>query len=99
MGVTIIYEIEEIKGVGNKLVKKIIKEYGSYEEFVKSVENYEIDQLMNIQGISQKLALEIIRKVHNHENSSFLKTEQSKKIYDEEIVKLLPGAYKWPSCP
>ena len=89
MGVTIIYEIEEIKGVGNKLVKKIIKEYGSYEEFVKSVENYEIDQLMNIQGISQKLALEIIRKVHNHENSSFLKTEQSKKIYDEIINKLL----------
>ena len=84
-----IYEIEEIKGVGSKLVKKIIEKYGSYEKFVESIENYEIDKLMNIQGISQKLALEIVRKIHGNKCNEFLKTEQSEKIYEDIITKML----------
>ena len=32
MEVLTIYEIEEIKGVGDKLIKKIIQTYGSYEK-------------------------------------------------------------------
>ena len=42
MEVLTIYEIEEIKGVGEKLVKKIIQKYGSYEKFEESLENYEL---------------------------------------------------------
>lgn len=89
MEVSIIYEIEEIKGVGSKLIKKIIKTYGSYEKFEESVKNYDIEKLMSIQGLSQKIALEIIRKIHDNKKSEFLKTEQSIKIYDEIIDKIL----------
>ena len=89
MEVLTIYEIEEIKGVGNKLIKKIIQRYGSYEKFEESIKNYDIEKLMNIPGISQKIALDIIRKIHKNDASEFLKTEQSKKIYDEIINKIL----------
>lgn len=92
MEVLTIYEIEEIKGVGEKLVKKIIQKYGSYEKFEESLENYEIEKLMSIPNLSQKLALEIIRKVLGNKNSDFLKTEQSQKIYDDIINKILTFA-------
>lgn len=92
MEVLTIYEIEEIKGVGEKLVKKIIQKYGSYEKFEESLENYEIEKLMSIPNLSQKLALEIIRKVLGNKNSDFLKTEQSQKIYNDIISKILPFA-------
>lgn len=89
MEVLTIYEIEEIRGVGDKLIKKIIREYGSYEKFEDSVRNYDIEKLMNIQGISQKIALDIIRKIHDNSENEFLKTEQSEKIYDEIINRIL----------
>lgn len=47
---------------------------------------------MNIQGISQKIVLDIIRKIHKIENGDFLKTEQSQKIYDDIILKILDFA-------
>ncbi len=89
MEVLTIYEIEEIRGVGDKLIKKIIREYGSYEKFEDSIRNYDIEKLMNIQGISQKIALDIIRKIHDNSENEFLKTEQSEKIYDEIITRIL----------
>ncbi|RAP53192.1 MAG: hypothetical protein BZ138_01660 [Methanosphaera sp. rholeuAM270] len=92
MEVSIIYEIEEIKGVGDKLIKKIMHEYGNHENFVKSIKNYEIERLMKIPGLSQKLALEIIRKIHGNDNRNFLKTEQSQKIYDDIITKIMEFA-------
>ena len=92
MEVVTIYEIEEIKGVGNKLIKKIIQTYGSYEKFEESIKNYDIEKLMNIQGISQNISLDIIRKIHKNDTSAFLKTEQTKKIYDEIISKILDFA-------
>ena len=72
MEVLTIYEIEEIKGVGDKLIRKIIQKYGSYEKFEESIKNYDIEKLMNIQGISQKIALDIIRKIHKNDNNPFL---------------------------
>lgn len=92
MEVLTIYEIEEVKGVGEKLVKKIIKQYGSYDNFKKSIENYEIEKLMGIPGLSQKLALEIIRKVLGKRNTDFLKTEQTQKLYDDIITKIIDFA-------
>ena len=92
MEVLTIYEIEEIKGVGDKLIRKIIQTYGSYEKFEESIKNYDIEKLMNIQGISQKIALDIIRKIHKNDNNPFLKTEQSEKIYNEIISKILDFA-------
>ena len=73
-------------------MEKIIQKYGSYENFVESIENYEIEGLMNVQGISQKIALDIVRKIHGTSENEFFKTEQSEKIYDDIISKILTFA-------
>ena len=84
-----IFEIEQIKGVGSKLIDKIIQSYGSYDVFVNSVLEYDIDKLMNIQGLSQKKALEIIRFIHGINEDNFIKTQQAQKIYEDIINKIL----------
>lgn len=70
-------------------MKKIIKNYGSYEEFEESIKNYDLEKLFKIQGISQKVALDIVRKIHGQDNSNFLKTEQSVKIYEDIITRII----------
>lgn len=84
-----IFEIEQIKGVGSKLIDKIIQSYGSYDVFVNSVLEYDIDKLMNIQGLSQKKALEIIRFIQGINEDNFIKTQQAQKIYEDIINKIL----------
>ena len=84
-----IFEIEQIKGVGSKLIDKINQCYGSYDVFVNSVLEYDIDKLMNIQGLSQKKALEIIRFIHGINEDNFIKTQQAQKIYEDIINKIL----------
>lgn len=84
-----IYEIEEIKGVGTKIIDKIIENYGSYEKFTESINNYEIDKLMQIQGLSKQKALEIARCVLGNKEEEFLKTSQSQKIYADIIDRIL----------
>lgn len=85
----LIYDIEEIKGVGKKLVDKIIESYGSYDNFIESMENYDIDALLNMPGLSTPKALEIVRYVHGDNIDDFLKTEQSKNVYYDIIDRLL----------
>ena len=84
-----IYNIEEIKGVGKKLIDKIIESYGSYDNFCQSIERYDIDTLLNIPGLSNQKALEIVRYMHGDNIDDFLKTEQSKKIYLDIIDRML----------
>ena len=44
---------------------------------------------MNIQGLSQKKALEIIRFIHGINEDNFIKTQQAQKIYEDIINKIL----------
>ncbi len=85
----LIYDIEEIKGVGKKLIDKIIEKYGSYDNFCQSIENYDIDTLLTIPGLSNQKALEIVRYMHGDNIDDFLKTSQSKNIYSDIIERLL----------
>ncbi|MBQ6444244.1 MAG: AAA family ATPase [Methanosphaera sp.] len=85
----LIYDIKEIKGVGQKLIDKIIESYGSYEEFTDAIRNYDIDPLLNIAGLSNQKALEIVRYMHGDNIDDFLKTSQSKNIYLDIIDRLL----------
>lgn len=87
-----IFEIEEIKGVGSKLIDKIVQTYGSYDKFIDSIKNYDIDKLINIQGLSQNKALEIVRYVHGIKDDNFMKTQQTKNIYEDIIHRILEFA-------
>lgn len=84
-----IFEIEEIKGVGSKLIEKIIQTYDSYDNFIESINNYDIEKLMNIQGLSQNKALEIVRYIHGNKENTFMKTKQTRQLYDDIINKIL----------
>ena len=75
--------------MGEKLVNKIIQTYGSYDNFIESMNNYDIDKLMNISGLSQKKALEIVKYVQGNDTSNFLKTSQAQNIYEDILKEFL----------
>ena len=87
-----IEQIDEIKGIGSKIINKIIQTYGSYDNFIESIKNYDIDKLMSISGLSQKKALEIVRYIHGYREDEFLKTEQSQNLYNDIIKRILEFA-------
>nr|WP_304124762.1 AAA family ATPase [Methanosphaera cuniculi] len=76
-----------MKGVGPKIVDKIITTYGSYDRFLNKIQNYEIDELMNIAGLSQKKALDIIHYIHGTSND-YIKTPQAEDIYLDIIDRI-----------
>ena len=92
VGGLFIEKIEEIKGIGSKIINKIIQTYGSYDNFIESIKNYDIDKLMSISGLSQKKALEIVRYIHGYREDEFLKTEQSQNLYNDIIKRILEFA-------
>lgn len=92
MGGLFIEQIDEIKGIGSKIINKIIQTYGSYDNFIESIKNYDIDKLMSISGLSQKKALEIVRYIHGYREDEFLKTEQSQNLYNDIIKRILEFA-------
>lgn len=92
MGGLFIEQIDEIKGIGSKIINKIIHTYGSYDNFIESIKNYDIDKLMSISGLSQKKALEIVRYIHGYRENEFLKTEQSQNLYNDIIKRILEFA-------
>ncbi|MCD7781708.1 MAG: AAA family ATPase [Methanosphaera sp.] len=86
-----IIDLENIKGVGKRLAERILNTYDGYDNFIESMKNYDIDKLLNLNGLSQQKALEIVRYVENEGNISedFLKTQQAEDIYKDIINRIL----------
>ncbi len=78
-------DLRDIKGIGDKLASKIINHFGTQEKFFRAAHNYEVHQLGNMEGISQRRAVEIINTVLGNPTEDFLKTERSIQIYEEII--------------
>jgi DNA mismatch repair protein MutS2 len=79
----------EIKGIGDRLADKIIKSFGGRDEFLKAVENFEVDRIAGIEGVSQHRAIEIVNSVLGNPTEEFLKTERAVQIYDDIIGRIL----------
>jgi len=79
-------DLTKIKGIGAKLAQKITQQMGGETELLKAIQNYEVDRLANIEGVSQQKAVEIINHVLGNPVQEFLKTEQAYQIY-EDILK------------
>lgn len=82
-------DLRDIKGIGDKLASKIINHFGTQEEFFQAARNYEVYQLANMEGISQRRAVEIINAVLGNPTEEFLKTERAIQIYEEIIHCIL----------
>jgi DNA mismatch repair protein MutS2 len=85
-------DIRNIKGIGDRLRDKIISKLGGEEEFFKAVENFEVDRIADIDGVSQRRAIEIINAVLGNPTQEFLKTERASQIYDDIVNRILQFA-------
>lgn len=82
----------EIKGIGDRLADKIIKSFGGEKEFLKAVENFEVDRIAGIEGVSQNRAIEIVNSVLGNPTEDFLKTERAVQIYGDIVGRILSFA-------
>lgn len=82
-------QLQDIKGVGNKLSSKILKEVGGEENLRRIVDNLELENLISIDGISQRKAIEIMNQLLGNPKQNFLKNEKAFQLYDEIIEKIL----------
>lgn len=85
-------DLRNIKGIGERQADKILSNFGGEEEFLKAVENYEVNRLSSIEGVSQKKAVHIINTILGNPSKDFLKTDQSVQIYDDIIGRILEFA-------
>lgn len=81
--------LKKIKGIGDKLSLKIMKSLGGEEELQKVIETVDVEKIANIDGISQRKAIEIMKQLLNKPNYQFIKSERALEIYEDIINKIL----------
>jgi len=85
-------DLTNIKGIGDKLAKKIIDSFGGQEKLAAAIENYEVDKLSKIDGVSQSKAIEIINASLGNPKEEFLKTGRAVQIYEDIVARILAYA-------
>ena len=77
--------LQNIKGIGDKISEKIIKSVGGEEELQKIVEDVDVERIINIDGISQRKAIDIMNQLLNNPKDEFIKSErliEKKRVQD-----------------
>ena len=85
-------DLKKIKGIGSRQADKILSNFGSEKEFIEAVQNYEVDRITSIEGVSQKKAIQIINTILGNPSKEFLKTDQAVQVYDDIIERILKFA-------
>lgn len=85
----VVLDLRDIKGIGERQADKILSNFGGDKEFYRAVKHYEVDKLTNIEGVSQRKAIEIINTLLGNQTKEFLKTDNSRLIYDDIIERIL----------
>ncbi|WP_414468269.1 MutS-related protein [Methanobacterium sp. ACI-7] len=85
-------DLTKIKGIGDKLAKKIVDSFGGEKGLTAAIKNYEIDRISRIEGVSQSKAIEIVNMALGNPREEFLKTGRSIQIYDDIIARILKYA-------
>ncbi|GAA5819788.1 MAG: DNA mismatch repair protein MutS [Methanobrevibacter sp. CfCl-M3] len=83
------FQLKNIKGIGEKLSNKIIKEVGGKSNLERIVESLDLDKISSIEGISQRKAIEIMNQLLGNPTQKFLKSERAFQLYEEIIEKIL----------
>jgi len=84
-----IQTLQKIKGIGDKISEKIIRSVGGEEELQKIIENVDVEKIINIDGISQRKAIEIMHQLLNNSNYEYMKSDRAMEIYEDIINKIL----------
>ena len=82
-------ELQNIKGIGDKLSQKIIDELGGEDELNRVIEELDLERLISIDGISQRKAIEIMNQLIGNPAQKFLKSERAIQLYEEIIEKMV----------
>ncbi len=82
-------DLTKIKGIGEKLAKKIVASFDGEEGLQTAINNFEVDKISKIEGVSQSKAIEIINAALGNPKEEFLKTGRAIQIYDEIIARIL----------
>ncbi|MBO7517566.1 MAG: endonuclease MutS2, partial [Methanobrevibacter sp.] len=72
-----------------KLSQKIIDELGGEDELNQVIENLDLERLINIDGISQRKAIEIMNQLIGNPAQKFLKSDRAIQLYEEIIEKIV----------
>ncbi|HTX61882.1 MAG TPA: endonuclease MutS2 [Methanobacterium sp.] len=81
--------IKDIRGVGDRLYDKIMHHFGGEEEFLQAANNFEVDRIAEVDGVSQRKAVEIVNTVLGNPSREFLKTDTSFSIYQDILGKII----------
>ncbi len=81
--------LQNIKGIGDKISEKILNSVGGEEELQKIVDNVDVEKIANIEGISQRKAIEIMNQLLNNPTYEFIKSERAMELYEDIINKIL----------
>ena len=81
--------LQNIKGIGDKISEKILNSVGGEENLQKIVENVDVEKIANIDGISQRKAIEIMNQLLNNPTYEFIKSDRAMEIYEDIINKIL----------
>ena len=84
-----IITLQNIKGIGDKISEKIIKSVGGEEELQKIVDNVDVEKIINIDGISQRKAIDIMNQLLNNPKYEFIKSDRAMELYEDIINKIL----------
>ena len=86
--------LQNIKGIGDKISEKIINGIGGEEELQKIVDNVDVEKISNIEGISQRKAIEIMNQLLGNPSYEFIKSDRALEIYEDIINKILSYSNK-----
>ena len=81
--------LQNIKGIGDKISEKILNSVGGEEELQKIVDNVDVEKISNIEGISQRKAIEIMNQLLDNPSYDFIKSDRAMEIYEDVINKIL----------
>ena len=81
--------LQNIKGIGDKISEKIINSVGGEEELQKIVDNVDVEKIANVEGISQRKAIEIMNQLLNNQEYEFIKSDRAMELYEDIISKIL----------
>ena len=75
-----LHTLQEIKGIGDKISEKIIRSVGGEEELQKIIDDVDVERIINIDGISQRKAIQIMNQLLNNDNFILILTLKYGKI-------------------
>ena len=81
--------LQNVKGIGDKISEKIMNNVGGEEELQKIVDNVDVEKIANIEGISQRKAIEIMNQLLNNQDYEFIKSDRAMELYEDIINKIL----------